>query len=128
MSATLTTEATTFAPVEPLLEKLRARGIKIPRPDEMRDYLTHYPDVIDLTAKVCEMTRMEFEGIAELSLELYIDPEIDDPHLVLYVQQDTFDQTTRDKIERIQDGYEMELADLSGWLHVTTDHRAPESR
>src|SRR5262245_50751337 len=92
MSATLPSEAITFAPVEPLLERLQARGIRIPRLDEISDYLARHPDVIELTVEVCEMARREFEGIAGLSLELYIDPEIDDPHLTLYVQRDTFDQ------------------------------------
>lgn len=128
MSAILVDETTTPAMVEPLLESLRARGIKIPRPDEVRDYLLRYPDVIELTEKVCEMTRAEFDGSAELSLEFYVDPEIDDPHLTLYVQQESYDQSTWDGLERIREGYEDEVADLSGWLHVTVDFRAPESR
>jgi len=94
----------------------------------VRDYLERYPDVIGLTEKVCEMARVEFAGSAELSLELYIDPEIDDPHLTLYVQQGAFDQITWDKIERVQYSYELELADLSGWLHLVAGYRAPESR
>jgi len=128
MSAPLTTEVTTSATIESLLQRLQARGIKIPRADEVRDYLTRYPDVIGLTEKVCNLARAEFAGRAELSLELYIDPEIDDPHLTLYVQQNTFDQIAWSKIERIQNSYELELADLLGWLHVVADFRAPESR
>jgi len=128
MSATLTAETTASGHVEPLLERLLGRGIKIPRPDEVRDYLERYPDVIGLTEKVCNLARVEFAGNAELSLELYIDPEIDDPHLTLYVQQETYDQSIWDGIERIREGYEDEVADLSGWLHVTVDFRAPENR
>jgi hypothetical protein len=128
MSAILVAEPTTPATIESLLQRLRGRGIKIPRPDEVRDYLTHYPDVIGLTEKVCEMTRAEFDGSAELSLELYVDPEIDDPHLTLYVQQEVHDKSTWDGIERIREGYEDEIAGLLGWLHVTADFRAPESR
>lgn len=125
MSMTLTTEATASASIEPLLESLRARGIKIPRPDEARDYLARYPDVIGLAEKVCEMTRAEFAGSAELSLELYRDPEIDDRYLTLYVRREKYDNSIMEVIERIQMGYEDELADLSGWLLVTTDFEAP---
>ncbi len=128
MSAVLTTEAIEAVLVEPLLESLRARGIRIPRPAEVSDYLTHYPDVIELAEKVCELTREEFDGSAELSLELYRDPEIDDQYLTLYVRPDVWDQVTWDKIERIHYGYELELADLSGWFLVMADFRAPESR
>ncbi len=125
MSATLTTEAITSAPVEPLLERLRARGIRIPRPDEVSDYLIRYPDVIGVTEKACDLTRSEFAGRAELSLELYRDPEIYDPHLILYIRQEKYDSDIMEAIERIHEGYEEDMFDLESWLLVTTDFDRP---
>lgn len=125
MSATLTSEATTFAPIEPLLESLGARGIKIPQPEEVRDYLTRFPDVIGVTEKACDLTHSEFAGRAELSLELYRDPEIYDPHLILYIRQEKYDSDIMKAIERIHDGYEEDMFDLEGWLLVTTDFDRP---
>jgi len=58
MSATLTTETTASATIEPLLQRLRARGIKIPRLGEARDYLADYPDVIEFAAKARKMARI----------------------------------------------------------------------
>ncbi|MCI0665687.1 MAG: hypothetical protein L0220_31920 [Acidobacteria bacterium] len=126
MSATLTSEATTYAPVEPLLKRLRERGIIIPEPDEVRGYLTRYPDAIGVTEKACDLTRSEFAGRAELSLELYRDPEIYDPHLVLYIRQEKYDSDIMEAIERIHDGYEEYMFDIEGWLLVTTDFDRPK--
>ncbi len=125
MSATLTTEATVSATIESLLQRLRARGIKIPRQDEVRDYLTHYPDVIEVTEKACDLTRSEFAGRAELSLELYRDPEIYDQHLILYIRQEKYDSDIMEAIERIHEGYEEDMFDLEGWLLVTTKFDRP---
>lgn len=128
MSATLVAEAVDAKAVETLLEELRAQGIRIPRPAEVRDYLLGYPDMLALTYQVCERARTEFVGTAALSLEFYVDPEIDDPHLVLYVRREPYDPSIWDGIERMRECYEDALADLSGWLHVTVDFRAAASK
>lgn len=124
MSATLIAEAITTQPVEPLLPQLRAAGIRIPRPAEVRDYLTRYPDLVALTRKVCALASAEFAGKAALSLELYVDPEIDDRYLTIYVRRESYDDAIWEAIERIRASYEDEIAALSGWLHVTVDFRA----
>lgn len=128
MSATLVAEAADAKAVESLLEELRAQGIRIPRPAEVRDYLLRYPDMLALTRQICERARAEFAAKATLSLELYIDPEIDDPHLVLYVRREPYDPSIWAGIERLRECYEDALADLSGWLHVTVDFRAATSQ
>ena len=124
MSATLIAETIAALPIEPTLERMRAQSIRIPRSAEVRNYLARYPDILPLSRKVCELASAEFAGKATLSLELYVDPEIDDRRLTLYVRQDPYDQSIWDGIERIRESYEDEIADLSGWLHVTVDFRA----
>ncbi len=125
MSATLIAETIETLPVEPLMEQLRAQGIRIPRPAEVRDYLTRYPDVVAVTSKACELVSAEFAGQAELSLELYVDPEIDDRYLTLYVRQNTYDPDIMEMIERVQEGYDCELDGSSGWFLITTDFQPP---
>jgi hypothetical protein len=124
MSATLIAETIAALPIEPTLERLRVQGIRIPYPAEVRDYLSRYPDLLSLTRKVCELASAEFAGKATLSLEPYVDPEIGDRRLTLYVRQEPYDHSIWDGIERIRASYEDEIADLSGWLQVTVDFRA----
>jgi hypothetical protein len=113
---------------ESLLERLRLTGICVPRSAEVRDYVRQYPDIINVVHRACDAAAAEFAGNAALSLELYVDPEIDDPHLMLYVRPEPFDPSVWESIERVRDLYADELADQTGWLHVGVDFRAPERR
>lgn len=128
MSATLIAEAVATQPVESLLEELRAQGIRIPRPAEVRDYVTQFPDVIPVVRQASAAAVAEFGATAEFSLELYVDPEIDDPHLMLYVRQEPFNPASWPGFERVQASYADALAELAGWLHVGPDFRAANRR
>jgi hypothetical protein len=125
MSATLIAETTAALPIEPLLEQLRAQGIRIPRPAEVRDYLTRYPDVIASVRNASAVAVPAFAGKAVLSLELYVDPEIEDRYLTLYVRQNTYDQDIMERIERVWESYDCELDASSGWFLITTDFQPP---
>jgi hypothetical protein len=128
MSATLIAETIAASPVESLLEQLRAQGIRIPRPAEVRDYLEQFPELLPVVRQACELTVAEFAGKATLALEVYVDPEIDDPHLMLYVRQEPFDPASWPGFERVQQSYADALAELAGWLHVGPDFRAANRR
>jgi len=49
--------------------------VVVPRPDEVRDYLQNYPDIIDIIPSLCKKARKEFVLPTQLALELYRDPE-----------------------------------------------------
>jgi hypothetical protein len=91
----------------------------------VRDYLDRYPDITHLLPSVCSVTRERFGIGTRLSLEVYHDPEIDDEYLTLYVRQKHYDKQIMKTIEDIWATYDEELAERSGWLHVTTDFRPP---
>ena len=126
MSATLIAEAITAQPIEALLEQLCAQGIRIPRPAEVRDYLTRYPDVIASVRNASEVAVREFAGKAVLSLELYVDPEIDDRYLVLYVRQEEIDPNLYEMVQRVSEGYDCELDGSNGCFWVMTDFQPPK--
>ncbi len=114
--------------VDLLLREVRATGVRVPNPAAVRDYLTRYPELNLLTRKVSEQTAAEFDGQAELSLELYEDRETDDTTLTLYIRQPDYDAQAWAAIERLRESYEDELADSLGFLHVTLDFRANANR
>jgi hypothetical protein len=126
MSATLIAEITAALPVEPLLEQLRAQGIRIPRPAEVRDYLTRYPDVMASIRNASEVAVREFAGKAVLSLELYVDPEIDDRYLALYVRQEKNDPNLYEMVQRVSEGYDCQLDGSNGCFWVMTDFQPPK--
>jgi hypothetical protein len=99
--------------------------IIIPKLEEVRSYLTYYPDIIELVKFACNETRKRFELPTQLSLEVYHDPEIDDEYLTLYVRQEKYDDDIMDIITDIRSIYGNELCDKSGDFHITTDFNYP---
>jgi hypothetical protein len=115
------TSETQVTPASACLQRIAALSVRIPRPQEVLAYLDRYPDMLDLVEKASAETEQEFGDDAELSLELYRDPEIDDQYLTLYVRQAAYDKHIMDRIEAVRERYRQALSDKSGWLHVTTD-------
>lgn len=126
MSATLIAEPVALPPVESLLAQLRALGIRVPRPAEVRDYLPRYPDVIASIRSASEVAVREFAGKAVLSLELYVDPEIDDRYLTLYVRQEKNNPNLYEMVQRVSEGYDCELDGSNGCFWVMTDFQPPK--
>ncbi|HEX9666759.1 MAG TPA: hypothetical protein VGA95_09430 [Thermodesulfobacteriota bacterium] len=110
--------------IEKTLNHLQESGIVIPKPSEVLDYLSRYPDIIGLLISVCELTVQRFDSQTRLSLELYRDPEIEDEYLTFYIRQQKYDENLMKRIEGIRANYEKMLVGMTGWLLVTTDFRA----
>jgi hypothetical protein len=126
MSATLTAEAVDAQAVESLMEQLRAEGIRIPRPAEVRDYLLRYPAVIASVRNASAVAVPTFAGKAVLSLELYVDPEIDDRYLALYARQEKNEPDLYEMVERVRESYDCALDGSNGCFWVMTDFQPPK--
>jgi len=111
--------------VEGVLHTLLEQGVRLSSPASIRRYLLEHPDMIDLLAVVGKAASDRFRGRAQLCLDLYQDPEVDDTHLTLYVRQEPYDPDILDQIEDVSRLFDAELATLSGWLLITTDFDAP---
>jgi hypothetical protein len=112
--------------IETMLEYLASIQVIVPNPEEVCDYLSRYPDIIELVMLACEETRNRFLLSTQLSLELYRDPEIDDEYLTLYVRQKEYEKDIMDKIEEIRLSYSDDLADKTSYLLLTTDFQFPK--
>ena len=123
MSPTLVAEDVSAVSAELPLEQLRAAGIRIPRPAEVRDYVRQFPDIVPAVHQACDLTVAEFAGQATLSLEVYVDPEIDDSYLTLYVQKEGYDAATSEAIEGIFEIYAEGMINSAGWMMVMQDIR-----
>lgn len=107
-----------------LLWDLRQQGVLLTHPEEIYDYLLRFPDLIGVIYEVVLMACTYLQD-AQLSLEVYRDPEIDDEHLVLYARWRVYDERTMDQIRSVRDRYRPLLAGKSGWLILTTDFQQP---
>jgi hypothetical protein len=111
--------------IEEILSQLAAAGAIFLRPSEVRGYLLRYPEMVSLTFGVANAVLDRFAGTAELSLEVYRDPEIGDEYLTLFVRQRKYDEDIIEKIDQLSAEYQVAFHRTAGWLLLTTDFRDP---
>ena len=108
-----------------VLDEIARAGVLIPCQNDIAAYLQQHPDMTSLVAQLAFAAREQLPRDAQLSLELYRDPEIDDTYLTLYVRQRHYIHNLTKRTHAIMDEFDHELATCSGWLLLTTDYRPP---
>jgi len=108
-----------------VLSQVEALEILIPDSEDVRNYLIHYPDIIDLIIPICELVKEKFKHPTQILLEVYHDPEIVDEYISIEIRQRKYDESVMKRIEEIGTEYENELIGKNGWILVTTDYRQP---
>ena len=116
---------TIVSKIEDTFSELKKLGVKIPSLARVRNYLLNYSDTTNILHPVCQSIRECFGCEAEISLEVYEDPEIDDEYLTLYIRVPKYDNKVMDYIKNIRKEYEDALTSMKGWLLITTDFRKP---
>ncbi|MGB9720334.1 MAG: hypothetical protein ACPL28_02490 [bacterium] len=111
--------------IENLFNLLVSTKISIPEPAEVRNYLLVYPDMINILLPVFNKITEKFNTSAQISLEVYEDPEINDKYLTAYIRQETYNENIMDLIDEISSECESLLANSTGWLLITTDFQSP---
>jgi hypothetical protein len=92
-------------------------------PAEIDSYLKDYPELRDVLSAMCRSAREEFGSVAELNLDVYHDPEIDDHYLSLIVRLPAYDQATTKRIDVVWGQSEDDISKSAGWLTLTSDYR-----
>jgi hypothetical protein len=72
---------------------------------------------------MCRRTWEEFGSIAELTIQINQDREMDDPYLILLVRLPSYAADTRQRIDAVWQHFEEQLRGRSGWIIATTDFR-----
>src|SRR5262245_20454421 len=98
-------------------------AIAVPDRKAVRAYLRRHAYLAGAILAVCEAARKEFGSEAELSLQLYRDPEVGDRYLTLYIRLDAYDGETMARIDRVSKKFERRLERATGYLLLTTDFR-----
>jgi len=100
-------------------------GMRLQNAGDVIDYITKHPGMFDVVLYACLLACEEFIADSQVSLELYTDNESSDKYLTLYIRQEHYADDIIEKMDKICDEYEAELADQSGWLLLTTDYKPP---
>jgi len=128
------------AKIDELMERLdQEPQVRVKNPKLVRRYLRKFNDMIDVVPEAVNAAKRHFPE-AQLVLELYQDPEIDDRHLVLYVRLWNYDESVMervriargelrsfiDRLEEAEKEFLHHLVDKRGWIQLTTDFQKPE--
>jgi hypothetical protein len=113
-----------------LLKRLLRWNFRIPRPDEVEDYLLRFPEMIEVTGEVARIARERLPE-AQLWLEVNHDPEIEDEYLVIDARFPHYHESVLERIEAIENETLTLLQNRGGtpppWeILLTTDFQNPE--
>ena len=109
--------------METLLDWL-AQQVHVRSPHAIRDYLSKYPDIIDVVPQAIGAAKRHFPE-AQIVADVYQDPQINDQYLVLYVRLKNYDDSFIERLENAEADFLNQLAGKSGWIQLTTDYRKP---
>ena len=111
-----------------IVELTRAdHGILIPNQADVYAYLELNTRLRQILPGIFAGARKEFGQGAELTLQVYRDPEIDDHYLMLNIRLPSYDETIMERLDKVSQPFDKEISKASGYLLVTTDFRIPET-
>jgi predicted RNase H-like HicB family nuclease len=110
--------------IENVLREL-SKDIRINNINSIRDYLIEFPDIIDVIPKAINSAKKYFPN-AQIVLDLYIDPEIDDKHPIIYVRAKDYDDKFMELLGKAEEDFMEDLIDKRGWILLTTDFGKPD--
>jgi hypothetical protein len=94
--------------------------MRIMNPDGVRDYLLRFSELLCVVPKAVDAARRHFPE-ADLSMDVYQDPEIDDRYLVLRIRPACYDDSVIERLERAESEFLDELVDKRGWIQLTLE-------
>lgn len=106
------------------IEHLQARGVRIPVLEAVSEFLRAHPELMPLLIPAVETAR-EHLPKAELSLEHYTDPEIEDEYLALYARYADYNEDILQRLDRAREACEALGQGVSDLLFITTDFKPP---
>jgi len=107
------------------LMKWLARRVRIESLHSMRKYLLRFTELLDVIPQAVEAAKKHFPE-AQLVMDVYQDPEIDDSYLVLYIRLKHYDDSVIERLEKAEAEFLNQLVNKRGWIQLTTDFREPE--
>jgi len=127
LSYFLEVSTSVFREVEAVTGWLIEEQVRLHDARQIRDYIAEFPDLIGVIPQAVQAVKKHLPE-AQLILKVYRDPEVEDRYLVLYVRLPRYDEKVLERIEAAETEFIDRLADVKGWLQVTTDFGEPESR
>ncbi len=111
-------------PEHDLVLELTKLSVQVSNRTVVNAYLHQYSDMQPVVLALARALRARFPLPTQLTLEVYVDPEIEERHLSLYVRQARYAPDILDQIQETYMTVATDLVDKSGWIIATTDFHA----
>jgi hypothetical protein len=102
-----------------IIDELSSKA-KINEPQHIRRYLSRFTDLIDLLPIAVSIAQKHFPE-SSIVLDVYVDPEIDDSYIVLYIRLSRYDDTFIERLAAAESEILPLLVNKKGWIQLTTD-------
>ena len=105
--------------IDKIIEELNNK-VEINNPQHIRDYLSIFADLIDLLPIAVSIAQKHFPE-SSIVLDVYVDPEIDDSYIVLYIRLSHYDDSFIERLAEAENEMLPLLVNKKGWIQLTTD-------
>ena len=109
----------------PVVEVIEENDVLLRNARGVEEYLLEFPGIMDVLPRAIQAVRKHLPE-AQMILDVYRDPEIEDRYLMLCVRTKHYNESFVDRLEKAESEFIGALADTEGWLQLTTDFREPE--
>jgi len=107
------------------LIKRAGRRVRLENPHSIREYLLHFTELLDVIPKAVDAAKKYFPE-AQLAMDVYQDPEINDCYLVLYIRLKDYDDSVIERLEKAEAEFLNQLVRRRGWIQLTTNFQGPK--
>jgi len=111
--------------IDSVMATLASERVTVHDTPELRTYLLEFPEVLNVLPEAARAARAHLPE-AELHLDVYHDPEIEDRFLVLCARLHHYDGDVMRRIEAAESEFLPRLSDMKGWIQLTTDFGKPK--
>ena len=118
-------ELSIVSSIETTLWSVARMGVVISDPGRVREYLVIYSDMTGMLLPMGEALMAHFRGEAQISLEVFQDPDADDEFLMFTIRRASYPENILDQIDSIVSSFEEPLSVRDGWVLITTDFSPP---
>ncbi len=108
-----------------MLRKMEEDGVHLRNSRDVEEYLLDFPGIVDVLPRALRALKKHMPD-AQVILDVYHDPEIEDHYLTLCVRLQHYDESFMDRLERTESEFIELLSSRDGWLQLTTDFREKE--
>jgi hypothetical protein len=105
--------------INKIIEELNNK-VEINNTQHIKHYLSSFTVLIDLLPIAVSIAKKHFPQ-SNIALDVYVDPEIDDSYIVLYIRLSHYDDTFIERLTTVESEMLPLLVNKKGWIQLTTD-------